>query len=203
MRSLSLVAVGILVLGTVAMTGCSSKKTVTRLETDTVTDLSGRWNDTDSRLVAEEMIGSALSMPWLSEFHRSTGKNPVIIAGSIQNRSHEHIETRTFLKDIQRALLQSGQVSLVADSGEREEVRDERLDQLENADPQTVKRLGMELGADFMLSGEINTIVDQEEGVKVVFYQVDLQLINIETNAIVWMEEKKIKKGITQGKYKT
>ena len=40
------------------LSACSSSggKKVTRLDANEVTDLSGSWNDTDSRLVAEEMI---------------------------------------------------------------------------------------------------------------------------------------------------
>jgi len=185
----------------VAVLGCAGRQ-VTRIDPGTTTDLSGDWNDTDSRLVAEEMIHSSLTQPWLVSFIRDDGENPVVIAGSIKNRSAEHIEVRTFLKDIQRAFLNSGQVDIVADKGERSEVRDERLDQLENADPETVKRLGKELGADFMLSGEINSIFDEEDGTKVKFYQVDLQLIDIESNKIVWLGDKKLKKGITRGKFK-
>src|SRR2546427_9287875 len=36
-------------------TGCAST-TVTRVDTASVTDLSGHWNDADSRMVAEEMV---------------------------------------------------------------------------------------------------------------------------------------------------
>jgi uncharacterized protein (TIGR02722 family) len=191
-----------LVAATVALgTGCA-KRQVTRIDPDTTTDLSGDWNDTDSRLVAEEMIHSSLAEPWLVSHIREGGENPVVIAGSIKNRSAEHIEVRTFLKDIQRAFLSSGQVDIVADRGERGEVRDERLDQIEFADPETVKSLGKELGADFMLTGEINSLFDQEDGTKVKYYQVDLQLVDIETNKIVWLGDKKIKKGITRGKFK-
>jgi uncharacterized protein (TIGR02722 family) len=193
---------GVLVVALVAfaLPGCS-KRQVTRIDPDTTVDLSGRWNDTDSRLVAEEMIADATARPWLASFMRDEGRNPVIIAGSVKNRSHEHINTRTFLKDIQRALLNSGTIDLVADAGEREEVRDEKLDQLANADPATIARMGMEQGADYMMHGEVNTIVDQEDGERVVYYQVNLQLTDIESNRLVWIGEKKIKKYIGKGKF--
>lgn len=198
-RSFAVAMACVWMLGSIL--GCGGKQ-VTRLEPGTVTDVSGQWNDTDSRLVAEEMIASCTANPWLNRFIRDEGKNPVVITGAVRNRSHEHIAVRTFLKDIQRALLRSGAVDLVADAGERDEIRDERFDQIENASPETVKALGRELGADFMLHGEISSILDQEEGRKVVFYQVDLQLVDIETNRIVWLEDKKIKKGITRGEFR-
>ena len=49
-----------------------------------------------------------------------------------------------------------------------------------------------------MLHGAIKTITDQEECKQVVFYQTDLELINIESMEKVWIGTKKIKKGIAQ-----
>lgn len=180
--------------------GCGGRQ-VTRIDPNTTIDLSGRWNDTDSRLVADEMISDVTGRPWLEKFLREEGRNPVLIAGSVKNRTHEHINVRTFLKDIQRALLNRGSIDLVADAGEREEVRDEKLDQLANADPATIARMGMEQGADYMMHGEIATIVDQEDDEKTVTYQIDLQLTDIETNRLVWIGQKKIKKYIGKGRY--
>lgn len=188
------------VLATWTLAGCSGRQ-VTRIDPDTTIDLSGRWNDTDSRLVAEEMINDVTGRPWLEHFLSEEARNPVVIAGSVKNRSHEHINVRTFLKDIQRALLNRGGIDLVADAGEREEVRDEKLDQLANADPSTIAAMGMEQGADYMMHGEIATIVDQEDDERTVTYQIDLQLTDIETNRLVWIGQKKIKKYIGKGRY--
>lgn len=180
--------------------GCS-KKTVTRIDPGETVDLSGNWNDTDSRLVAEEMIREAFGRPWLASFVRDEGKNPTIIAGSIRNKSMEHIATGTFLKDIEREMVNSGTVQVVASAEERGEVREEREDQRVNASPETLKRMGMEVGADFMLIGEINQINDQEGGEQVRYYQVDLTMVNIETNVKSWVGQKKIKKFVAGHKY--
>jgi penicillin-binding protein activator len=45
-----------------------------------------------------------------------------------------------------------------------------------------------------MLIGTLNTIVDQEGNKAVVFYQTNLELVEIESNRTVWIGEKKIKK---------
>src|SRR6056300_269664 len=97
----------------IAFLGCNSTSQVTRVEEDSVIDLSGRWNDTDSRLVSEEMVSDMLTKPWLSEFETGMGKRPVIIVGLVKNKSHEHIATDTYIKDIEKALLNSGKVRLV------------------------------------------------------------------------------------------
>jgi uncharacterized protein (TIGR02722 family) len=190
-----------LVIGLI-FSGCAAKKTVERIETDTVTDLSGRWNDTDSRQVSEAMIVDCLNHPWLTRHMAgSGGKRPAVIVGSMSNRSNEHIAVRTFVNDIERAFINSGQVTVVASAGDREKLRTEKEDQRVFADTATIKQMGRELGADYMMTGEINTIVDQEGGEKVTFYQADLTLTNIESNEKVWLGQKKIKKFISRSRY--
>jgi uncharacterized protein (TIGR02722 family) len=182
--------------------GCSSRKVVSRVDTSETIDLSGNWNDTDSRLVAEEMISDALSKPWLMNFVRENGHDPAVIVGAIRNLTDEHIATGTFVGDIERAFINSGNVRVVATSTEREGVREERADQQANASPETVKQFGMELGADYMLIGEMNKITDQEGREKVAFYQVDLTLTDLQSNEKVWMGQKKLKKYIARKAYK-
>jgi uncharacterized protein (TIGR02722 family) len=193
----------VLVVLAVLPLGCGGGgKTVTRLDTESVTDLSGKWNDTDSRLVAEEMISDCLSRPWLTDYTAAKGAKPVVTVGTIRNLTNEHIAMETFISDFERELINNGNVRFVASKEQRSEVREERFEQQEFASKETAKRLREETGADFMLQGAIKTITDQEGGKQVVFYQTDLELINIETMEKVWVGTEKIKKGIAQGKTK-
>lgn len=189
-------------MGLLALTvlGCA-KKVVTRISTEEVVDLSGRWNDTDSRLVSEEMIRDALSHTWLTDFMTTYGKNPTVIVGAIKNLSGEHIATGTFVGDIEREFVNSRKVEVVASREEREGIREEREDQQANASIETLKDFGRELGADYMLIGKINAIEDVEKKEKIVFYQVDLTLTDIETNEKVWIGQKKIKKYVARARY--
>jgi penicillin-binding protein activator len=190
--------IGMSLIGSVSCGG----KQVSRVGTETVTDLSGRWNDTDSRLVAEEMVNDALNRPWVDSFQKKTGKEPTVIVGQVVNRSHEHINVQTFIKDLERGLTNSGRVSFVAGKDEREEIRTERLDQAKNSAEETVKGPGKETGADYMVIGTINTILDEAEGVKAVFYQVDLEMVDMANNKKVWLGQKKIKKIISKSRVK-
>ena len=174
---------------------------VERVAVEETHDLSGAWNDTDSRLVSEEMIADALNRPWLGRFRSAHGQNPVVIVGTVRNLSDEHINTRTFVKDLERALLNSGEVAFVAGADERGEIREERQDQAGHASEATAKEEGMETGADFMLQGSIHTISDRLEGKEVRYYQVDLELIDIESNQKAWIGDKKIKKFIQRRRF--
>ncbi|HZH49475.1 MAG TPA: penicillin-binding protein activator LpoB [Nitrospira sp.] len=187
----SLVAMMSVVL---ALSGCGHETKVTRVDTGVVTDLSGRWNDTDSRMVAEAMVKEALQYPWLGNFERANQRQPVVIVGTVLNSSHEHISMQTFITDLERELTNSQKVTFVAGKGERDEVRSERKEQAIYAREDTQNAPGKEIGADFMMKGTIATILDEAEGTKAVFYQVDLQMIDLENNAKVWYGQKKIKK---------
>jgi uncharacterized protein (TIGR02722 family) len=185
----------------VAVTGCRSTK-VERVAVDETIDLSGRWNDTDSQLVSAEMINDIGSRPWVEEYTAKNGKKPVLIVGTIRNKSSEHIETETFTKDLERELVNNGRVTFVANSIERGELRAERKEQQTWSREETQKRLAAETGADYMLQGAIKTIIDKEGKKEVKFYQVDMELIHLESNEKVWIGSKKIKKYVKKSRMK-
>jgi len=192
----------LLLAGLVLLSGCGGGVAVQRIATDEVTDLSGRWNDTDSRLVAEKMVSDMLSRIWLPNFMKEKGKNPTVIVGTIRNMSTEHVNMQVFTKDIERELINSGRIQFVASKGEREEIREERVDQQSYASLETAKRLGQEYGSDFVLIGTFKSVEDVIERKKAILYSVDLELIDVEKNLKVWIGNKKIKKLIKRAGYK-
>jgi uncharacterized protein (TIGR02722 family) len=182
----------------VLLVACGPDKKVERVSESSVTDVSDKWNDTDSRLVATEMINDCLTRPWLEKTTKKKGKEPVVIVQTIRNKTSEHIATGTFTKDLERALINDGRVEFVASKDERNEIRSERSDQADNASDDSMKGPGKEVGADYALQGTIQSIVQQDGGTKVKFYQINLELIGIEDNKKAWIGEKKIKKVINQ-----
>jgi uncharacterized protein (TIGR02722 family) len=189
----------VLALGGLLFAACAS---VNRVDPNSVTDYSGNWNDTDARLVAEEMITDCLKNAWLPKYKSANGgKAPVVIVGTVANRSQEHIAVTTFTKDLERQLLNSGEVNFVANKGERGEVREEREDQQVNSSADSMKRLRNETGADFMIIGNIDQIDDAKGGTSAKVFQVNLELVNMETNMKVWIGTKDIKKVIKKGMF--
>jgi uncharacterized protein (TIGR02722 family) len=175
---------------------CGGKE-VTRIDPNSVTDLSGRWNDTDSRLVANQLIKESLTSDWARRYAEAHGGDaPAVLIGDFRNRTMEHIAVGTFARDLERAFINSGAVKVVASSEEREDVRAERADQQENARADTRAKMAQELGAKYMLQGTIEAIADQEGREKVVFYQIDATLVDVESNLKVWTGQQKIKKYI-------
>ncbi|MBL8023389.1 MAG: penicillin-binding protein activator LpoB [Elusimicrobia bacterium] len=184
------------------LAACATTPKVTRVDAGETIDLSGNWNDTDSRQVAEEMVKDSLARPWLGDFQSAKNTQPRVIVGLVGNKSSEHISTETFVKDLERELTNSGQVRFVASKEQRNEVREERTDQAKNASVKTAKSMGQEYGADFMLKGQINAIEDQAGKQQLKYYQVELEMIDLTTNEKVWIGQKKIKKSVVYPKRK-
>ena len=168
--------------------------TVERIDVDSEKDISGKWNDVDSKFTAEALTEQILADDWLNNFTKDKKEKPVLIVGFVKNKSHEHIEAETFMKDIERSIVKSPRVRLVQGGDKREAIRGERADQQTNSSVSTMKSFGLEVGADYMIQGDINTIVDAYKRKKIVYYQVNLELTDIQSNEVVWIGEKKIKK---------
>jgi len=183
-----------LITSALSLTACVQSTAVKRVDENVEIALTDKWNDKDSQLVAKAMIDDMLSFPWINKHFQKERNNPAIIIQKIRNKSHEHIPMDTFLNDLKRAMLRTGRVDFVANSDVRNDVREERADQELNASMESQNEMGEEQGADYALSGTINSIVDQVQGKRVTFYQVDLILIDMTTNREVWNGQKKIKK---------
>lgn len=201
MKMHKILVVGLLPVLAAVMTGCMATK-VSRVDSEKEIALTDRWNDEDSRLVADEMITDMLSFPWVREFEqKNRGKRATVIVQRVTNKSHEHIATDTFVNDIKRAVIRSGKVDFVAGGSEREAVREEQKSQDMRASEKTRVEMGQESGANFALSGSINSFVDQLDGKRVTFYQVDLKLIDMTTTREVWNGQKKIKKFMERSRF--
>ncbi|MDZ7715286.1 MAG: penicillin-binding protein activator LpoB [Balneolaceae bacterium] len=155
-------------------------------------------------MVAEEMISDVVAKPWLEQWNRSHGKPPVVIVGNVRNETMEHIDTEVFTKEMERAFVNTGKVSVVASSDERQQIREERREQQNYASYETTKEMAKELGADFMMIGNMNSITEEtvDKRTVAVFYTVNLEMINVETNQKVWIGNKKIKKIIERKNFR-
>ncbi len=191
--------VGILLIAFFAGAGCST--VIERMPADEIIDIGSSWNDTDSRLVAKQMVSVILfsnqdnGVVWWKKYQaRNRGQKPVVIVGRVKNLSHEHINIRTFVKDIEHELINFDQIEVVVTRDERKPLVDERVYQLSHVSGKTAVKLKEEVGADFLLTGEINTIMQSDEARNLIYYQVTMELTNIETGIKEWAGIEKIKK---------
>ncbi len=202
MKNIMGIAFSVMVCVVVAA-GCSSTVKVDRIDRDKVVDLSGRWNDTDARVASREIIAQCVQAGWVGDFRQREGHKPAVIVGQILNRTDEHIDTLVLTKELEAAVLRAGEVSFVASREERLDVREERNAQ--NTEgftrPETIKQIGQETGADFMLIGTVNAVRDEYGNRSVILYQVNMELVDMVTNEKVWFGQHHIKKSVVKKKY--
>jgi uncharacterized protein (TIGR02722 family) len=192
---------GVAAVCAAVLSGCSSYD-VKRVSVETEGGVTDRWTDTDARLTAETLIKKALDANWFSGFKNTHDRKAVVVLGQMVNRSDQHINTRIFLNHFQDALINSGQVIFVAgEKYAREQAEAERQYQLQNARAGTVHGPGQQTGADFLLTGSINSFVARRDGKTVRFYQTHLKAIDLTTNEIIWSAEYRIKKIAHQSGY--
>ncbi len=187
-------AVSLAALAIATLSACGVTR-VSRIDPTSVTDLSGRWNDADSRLVANALIEQSVGAEWARQFSNANGGGtPTVIVGPFLNRTLEHIPVQTFTRDLERAYVTTGAVRVVASADERTTVRAERDDQQTNAVATSRAGVALEQGAQYMLQGDVQAIEDAQGRERVVTYQIDATLVDLETNTKVWVGQHKIKK---------
>ncbi|MDR1863000.1 MAG: penicillin-binding protein activator LpoB [Treponema sp.] len=192
----------------IVFSACSSTPKVSRIDADTVVDLSGRWNDSDIRLVCASLINDCLNSPRVAQYIQQFGGQnggdlPACLVGSFKNDSSEHIDTSIISRSMEVAIVNSGKLDFVAGGDTREELRTERQDQQTNASEETASALGKETGANLLLTGSVKSSVDQAGGTAVRSYFVYAELTNIQTNTRLWMgENSEIKKVISRSGYR-
>ncbi|MDR2376030.1 MAG: penicillin-binding protein activator LpoB [Treponema sp.] len=178
------------------VSACTSTS-VKRVDSGTVTDLSGDWNDTDVRIVCDSLIKACLDSPRVAGEASRLGRNPVFLVGPFRNESDEHIDTSIIADIMELTIFNSGKADFVAGGSIREALRAERQDQQVNASEASASRLVNETGADFLLTGSVKTIMDQRGNTRTRTYYVTAELTNIETNVRLWMDQNsEIKKQI-------
>jgi uncharacterized protein (TIGR02722 family) len=178
----------------IMFTSCA--RSVTRVDPSTQYDLSGRWNDSDSRIIADKMIAELTGSERFKEYAKTKGTKPAIIIGLVKNKTSEHIDADNYIKKLEAAIFNSNIANLVENDDFRDKLRVERASQQEFADPATVKQWGKETGADLMLFGEMTSETDVANKERVVNYVTTLFLTDMETNQRVWYGQQEIKKHI-------
>jgi len=168
------------------LAGCGT--TVNRIQSGTQGDLSGYWNAIDVRIVCDSLVNDLISNPLVDQAVREIrNRKPVVIVGRFRNDSDEHIDTEIITSIMEAAIFNSGRLDFVAGGSTRDDIRTERQEQQSYASEETAARLGRELGADFMLTGSVRTIVDRNDTQTIRTYFVTAELTNIETNARMWI----------------
>ncbi len=179
-------------LSVTILPGCTTTK-VSYGDASEVETVTADFGSTDLQQIANKMVDSLLSFPPVVEITRQ--RRPVIFVDHIKNKTTEHIDTESITDTITTRLLRSGKFRFV-DTGKVDAVRKQLEFQHGSGmvNPETAVRTGRQIGAEYMLYGNLSSIVKKRDGTKDVYYKFTLKLMDLESGLIEWSDEKEIRK---------
>lgn len=152
--------------------------------------LNDRWSETDMQNTVKAMVGSLLEHRVI----RDARKPPLVMVTRLQNKTDEHIDTQSIMDMVRVELMRGGQVSFV-DKEARDDVAEEyKYQDSGMVSAETKKGPGGQIGADYVINGRLDSIVQEVGRQKTVYYKITLNLTNLKTNVIEWTDNKQLRK---------
>lgn len=152
--------------------------------------MNDQWSETDMQKAVQDLVTSLLNSPLIN----NSKKMPIVMVTNLQNKTSEHIDTQSIMDMVRVELMQSGKVAFI-DKEARQDIADEYNYQNSGmVEDATKKGPGGQIGADFIINGRLDSIVQEVGKDKSVYYKLTLNLTNIKTSMIQWTNQKQIRK---------
>lgn len=171
--------------------GCSTKvgyQDATGVETTTID-----FGSTDLQQIAAKMVDSVLTFPPIVQV--TNERRPVMFVDKIKNKTTEHIDTESITDTISTRILRSGKFRFV-DMTKVAEVQEQLSFQNKSGmvNQDTAAQIGRQIGAEYMMYGNLSSIVKKTNDVKDVYYKFTLKVMHLESGIVEWSDEKEIRK---------
>lgn len=152
--------------------------------------LTDKWSESDMQAAVKDLVNSAVSHPSISNAKRP----PIVMVTRLQNKTSEHVDTQSITDMFQVELMRSGKVTFV-DKAAREDISDE-YDYQDSGmvERESKKGKGGQVGADFIMNGRLDSIVQEAGKDKTVYYKLTMNLTNLKTGLIQWTDHKQLRK---------
>lgn len=176
-----------------AITACGPREFVKGNYDENVNDtnlLTDKWSESDMQNAVRDLVASATSSAAIAQAQRP----PVVMVTRLQNKTSEHIDTQSITDMFQVELSRTGKVAFV-DKAAREDMADEYDYQNSGmVSRETKKGKGGQVGADFIMNGRLDSIVQEAGREKTVYYKLTMNLTNLKTGLIQWTDHKQLRK---------
>lgn len=179
-----------------SLSACMGPRAFTRgtyEDPNTIEMLSDRFNENDLQLIAKKMAESLATSPRFSQ-PRPDGSLPIVLVGKLKNSTSEHIDMRSLGDKIQTALAQTGRFALVDQQARQDIAEEYEYQQSGYVDPNAAKGPGQQTSVDFLMTGDLASIIQEVGRDKLVYYKMTAKLSNVRTGLIEWTDEKQIRK---------
>ena len=175
------------------ISGCSSGTKINYGDATAVETTTIEFGSTDLQLIAEKMVDSLLTFPPIVQI--TNQRRPIMFVDTIKNKTSEHIDTESVTDTISSRLLRSGKFRFV-DMTKIAAVK-KQLDHQNKSglvSDSTKVQVGRQIGAEYMMYGNLSSIVKRSGRNKDVYYKFTLKVMHIETGIVEWSDEKEIRK---------
>jgi uncharacterized protein (TIGR02722 family) len=154
--------------------------------------LSDEFNENDLQLIAKKMAESLSNSPRFAQ--TDPQRLPIVLVGKLKNSTSEHIDMRSLGDKIQTALAQTGKFALVDQQARWDIAEEYEYQQSGYVDPNQAKGPGQQVSVDFLMTGDLASIIQEVGNDKLVYYKMTAKLNNVRTGLIEWTDEKQIRK---------
>jgi uncharacterized protein (TIGR02722 family) len=159
---------------------------------NTIEMLSDQFNENDLQLIAKKMAESLAGSPRFAQVDPQ--RLPIVLVGKLKNSTSEHIDMRSLGDKIQTALAQTGRFALVDQQARWDLAEEYEYQQSGYVDPNAAKGPGQQVSVDFLMTGDLASIIQEVGNDKLVYYKMTAKLNNVRTGLIEWTDEKQIRK---------
>jgi penicillin-binding protein activator len=188
-KFLGLLFTGILSL---ALSACGPKAFVKGEYDDVEREnlMNDQWSETDMQKAVKDMVSSMMGHPTIA----NAKTPPVVMVTNLQNKTSEHIDTQNIMDMVRVELMKSGRVTFI-DKEARQDISDEYNYQNSGMVAEESKKgPGGQTGADYIINGRLDSIVQEVGKDKSVYYKLTLNLTNLKSSVINWSDYKQIRK---------
>jgi uncharacterized protein (TIGR02722 family) len=161
---------------------------------NTIEMLSDRFNENDLQLIAKKMAESLAHSPRFAQAQADAQRLPIVLVGKLKNSTSEHIDMRSLGDKIQTALAQTGKFALVDQQARFDLAEEYEYQQSGYVNPNEAKAPGQQVSVDFIITGDLASIIQEVGNDKLVYYKMTAKLNNVRTGLIEWTDEKQIRK---------
>ena len=152
--------------------------------------LTDKWSESDMQRAVKELVASAVAHPAIA----SAPRPPIVMVTRLQNKTDEHIDTQSITDMFTVELTNSGKVTFV-DKAARDDISEEYDYQNSGmVSRETQKGKGGQVGADLIMNGRLDSIVQEAGRDKTVYYKLTMNMTNLKTGLIVWTGQKELRK---------
>jgi uncharacterized protein (TIGR02722 family) len=159
---------------------------------NTIEMLSDQFNENDLQLIAKKVAESLASAPRFAQ--PDPARLPIVLVGKLKNSTSEHIDMRSLGDKIQTALAQTGRFALVDQQARWDIAEEYEYQQSGYVNPNEAKGPGQQISVDFIMTGDLASIIQEVGRDKLVYYKMTAKLNNVRTGLLEWTDEKQIRK---------